>query len=109
MAHPGHLSGVTYTVLDWAMSKPDGGPAFPSKREEKVLRQFPGMMHAQHFSEDVYYSGLSVRDYFAIKAMQAKLISSARPCWILSEDDRTLLSETSYAMADSMLKERGRA
>lgn len=63
------------------MSDNTGGPAFPSKRE--------------HTTKE----GMSLRDYFAAKAMQG-LMDAAMP---MPE-----IADAAYAMADAMLKARER-
>ena len=65
------------------MSKNDGGPAFP----------IPGLQDDQDFN------GMTLRDYFAAKAMQA-LTSNMD----LSYDET---AEMAYEQADAMLKARG--
>ena len=60
-----------------------GGPAFPSE------------------SHALYY-GMSLRDYFAAKAMQGMLAA----CTGWSEQEQTRLAKCSYMMADEMLKRR---
>ena len=67
-------------------------PAFPCKNYPKVEEQF----------------GMTIRDYFAAKAMQAKIQTSSSPAWILSKDDEALLAEASYSMADAMIAQRNR-
>lgn len=51
--------------------------------------------------------GMSLRDYFAAKAMQG---FSASPSMIDSNDHRAIsyVAATSYAMADAMLAERAK-
>lgn len=70
--------------------KPDGGPAFPEAK---------GVC-------DVWVSegGMSLRDYFAAKAMQSIIarLSDARYSCIGAKD----LASDAYAIADAMLKER---
>lgn len=77
----------------------DGGAAFP-------LYCGPG--------DDKNTSGLSLRDYFAAKAMQGWLASygddAGHPC-AADEDGKPrktgkLVAELSYAMADAMLSAR---
>lgn len=75
------------------MSKPDGGPAFSRSGLE-------GLGKAS--SQD----GMTLRDYFAAKAMQAAMLSSKTSVWVLSKDDRALLAEGAYDQADAMLAER---
>lgn len=73
--------------------KDTGGPAFPVK-----TAMF-----------DCTQSGMTLRDYFAAKAMQAVLLK-----WppVLTEDQDAIRRDTeeiargAYAMADAMLKER---
>ena len=65
------------------MSKDNGGPAFPSN----------GSMG------EVTHEGMTLRDYFAAKAMQGFL--SAAEVWTASE-----ISDASYELADAMLAAR---
>ena len=71
-----------------------GGPAFPMSGFD--------MRHGQPV-QAVYQHGMTLRDYFAAKAMQA---------FITHVDYRTypddLLANDAYEMADAMLKARGR-
>ncbi|SFQ46484.1 hypothetical protein SAMN05216229_12343 [Geopseudomonas sagittaria] len=70
----------------------DGGPAFPIK---------------EHL--DSYWSGMTLRDYFAAKALAA-LISSVKERFDLGEsypDNNLRFAKTAYAIADAMLKARG--
>ncbi len=67
----------------------DGGPAFPTPRYERG---------------DMYSLGMTLRDYFAAKAMQAAYAHFS------GETDHTKhwttegVAESAYAMADAMLK-----
>ncbi len=63
------------------MTRDDGGPAFPR----------PGWPNE---------TGMTLRDYFAAKAMQA-LIPSGQNV------DSMKYAESAYALADAMLKARG--
>jgi hypothetical protein len=80
------------------MSKDTGGQAFPDFMRLQLLRQ-EGL--SPEMKETVYMqsSGMTLRDYFAAKAMQGMLA-----------EGRTHLSETvakaSYEYADAMLKAR---
>ena len=71
----------------------DGGPAFPCNEDT--------------FSDGEVKSerceGMTLRDYFAAKAMQAQL---ARTTWGV-EDAARDMAEEAYAYADAMLKARG--
>lgn len=72
--------------------KDDGGTAFPSGNEIKL----GGLMSSGH-------SGMTLRDYFAAKAMQSMVAAEfagthAEKYW----------AESAYKMADAMLKERAK-
>jgi hypothetical protein len=69
------------------MSKNDGGPAFPVPE--------PGLGRAD------WFSGASIRDYFAAKAMQGMCAHSYDPRLWPEES-----AEKAYAIADAMLAER---
>ncbi len=49
------------------------------------------------------YAGMTLRDYFAAKAMQGLLVATVTPITVWSQDD---VAETAYKMADAMLKVR---
>jgi hypothetical protein len=66
------------------MTKDTGGPAFPCH---------PGV-------ENSIYDGMTLRDYFAAKAMQAELISG------VCLDEFPLHASRAYKMADAMLEAR---
>lgn len=65
----------------------DGGPAFP--REDYQTDDAPGQR------------GMSLRDYFAARAMAALIPVTAT-------NDLFLIAEDAYKAADAMLKARGR-
>jgi hypothetical protein len=65
-----------------------GGPAFPTPRYERG---------------DMYSLGMTMRDYFAAKAMQVVLYQC--DCFP-DEDWRMGVALDSYQMADAMLKAR---
>ena len=68
------------------MSDTTGGPAFPSKRE--------------HTTKE----GMTLRDYFAAKAMQGLLA-----CPIQPQSDEDMYARDAYKVADAMLKARGQS
>lgn len=70
--------------------KPENPQAFPSPE-----------YHPESGLTVGYNYGLTLRDYFAAKAMQA-IVSNTGGHWSDSE------SEQSYCIADSMLKERSK-
>jgi hypothetical protein len=65
-----------------------GGPAFPNEGG-------PGNLWNE--------KGMTLRDYFAAKAMQGLLVATVTPITVWSQDD---VAETAYNMADAMLKAR---
>ena len=65
----------------------DGGPAFPSTITDDSL----------------HVGGMSLRDYFAAKAMQGLLSMDLKP-----DVENEELAEAAYAIADAMIKERTR-
>lgn len=77
-------------------SPPTGGPAFPTQRiqvnNDGVVTGF-GVMN----------DGMTMRDYFAAKAMQSLLISSTRS-WPVGVD--ASVSIAAYQVADAMLEAR---
>ena len=75
------------------MNKQDGGPAFGQVVELKCVRVDP--FGAEEYEpETCLHGGLSVRDYFAAKAMQACLMHS-------SDIKRNAM--LAYEQADAML------
>lgn len=77
------------------MSKETGGAAFPTQPNTQ----------AGHFKQD----GMTLRDYFAAKAMQGELASqqSMKDSYN-SAGDLAQLSAWCYDMADAMLAERAK-
>ncbi|MGU2415257.1 hypothetical protein [Burkholderia cenocepacia] len=71
----------------------DGGPAFP----------VPGLM------EDPSFNGMTLRDYFAAKAMQAALTTVQPGPTVTHEQMFDAVAPLAYLMADAMLKARGEA
>lgn len=72
----------------------DGGQAFPSAVDRDACSV-------------VDHPGMSLRDYFAARAMAAIVTTSGAPCWTLqTEDDGKILARTAYQLADAMLAQR---
>lgn len=65
----------------------DGGPAFPSTITDDSL----------------HVGGMSLRDYFAAKAMQAQI---ANPLNLGSDEAHRLIAERAYRLADAMINAR---
>jgi hypothetical protein len=78
------------------MTTNTGGSAFPTLKAKKVESNYGGVYVDQYEA----IGGLSIRDYFAIRAFQTRL--AKHNDWTLTE-----LTEQSYADADAMLKARG--
>ena len=66
-------------------AKNDGGPAFPPTHDP-----------------DTHASGMTLRDYFAGRAMQSYLLDKDRDSFTFEQ-----WAQASYEMADAMLKARG--
>lgn len=66
------------------MNKEEGGPAFPT-----TLDQVNG-----------FRDGMTLRDYFAAKVMQAEIASG------IHEDAMKIYARRAYKMADAMLEAR---
>ena len=71
------------------MSNTNGGPAFPSARD---MRFNPDFDHEE---------GMSLRDYFAAKALQG--ICAHSDTWGLADED---ICVQAYKLADNMVKAR---
>ena len=69
------------------MSKNTGGPAFPTTV-------------VTHAGRTISNEGMTLRDYFAAKAMQAMCLTVRR------EHDVEIIPVAAYQMADAMLKAR---
>jgi hypothetical protein len=62
----------------------------------------PAFPHVNHHGQHI--TGMTLRDYFAAKGMQAFLDQLIKQGW--HSDDLETVAETSYRMADAMLKAR---
>lgn len=84
----------------------DGGSAFP------VTHVHPSINSRGETIEGFYgREGMTLRDYFAAKAMQS-IISDSRnmhPKFNLFKDTLEGIAEVSYKFADAMLLERGKS
>ena len=78
------------------MSKKTGGPAFPMMHKWRADSY--GAAANTGYEVEEYYAGMTLRDYFAAKAMQG---FGATTGW-----DYKYLSEHAYLIADAMLAER---
>ena len=64
----------------------------------------PPAFPAMHFDLADNEHGMTLRDYFAAKAMQPFLDTLVKQGWV--SDDLKTVAETCYRMADVMLKAR---
>ena len=79
------------------MSKENGGQAFP------------GMVCVGHVGEQPIYEhphGMTLRDYFAAKAMAAMISTAAIPCLGGLDGGEIRTAWAAYKMADEMLARR---
>lgn len=74
------------------MNKPNGGPAFP------VMHSIDGNWVREPVKE---FSGMTLRDYFAAKALQGMLADANNP-----DPSPEAMSLWAYRHADAMLAER---
>lgn len=74
-------------MLGWKMSKHTGGPAFPE------------LGNVGYNSDWQNEPGMTLRDYFAAKAMQSIPLS-------IEPNKQKLIATAAYQMADAMLKVR---
>jgi hypothetical protein len=81
------------------MSKDTGGPAFPQSQTLDIDHPEKGFVSGL----DVGEGGMTLRDYFAAKSMQAYM-TDPNAGW--GKDDIDHVAGVSYRMADAMLKAR---
>lgn len=82
------------------MKKDNGGAAFPRTGEADVIKTYP---------HEVHQTGMSLRDYFAAKAMQGELAAQdvrndGKGTGVLTSKDMSDFAIRCYAIADAMLK-----
>ncbi len=82
------------------MTKDTGGPAYPTNNWQKVVPLSTG-----------YSEGMTMRDYFAAKAMQAMLTSPEFMVVVTADqavgaNARERVSNVAYRYADAMLEAR---
>lgn len=91
-ALPQEESGSASEASAGAGAPEDGGPAFPRPYSSPDSYNYPESYPAQE--------GLTLRDYFAAKAMQGLLVSMQ----LFSSQN---IADQAYKMADGMLAARG--
>ncbi|WP_235423954.1 hypothetical protein [Citrobacter koseri] len=90
------------------MSKQTGGPAFPvaDGAAHRIAMQVAGDDEAKYIAESAKaLSGMTLRDYFAAKAMQA-MISNASIIDNDSDGAVNYAAIAAYKFADAMLRTR---
>lgn len=82
------------------MSTNDGGPAFPagSVRKSRPAHD-PGGNWVETDRVQPLHQGLTMRDYFAARAMQGWIVGAENP-------DCEVIARVAYEMADAMLAAR---
>lgn len=86
------------------MNIKNGGAAFPSEGGHRFAV-------GNDIRKTLPSQGMSLRDYFAAKAMQSILVCDAASAISSAKDSETVgqyVARQSYEMADSMLKEKGK-
>jgi hypothetical protein len=94
------------------MSKETGGPAFPSQKGYifRTINKENGVPTAEQ-AELQTVDGMTLRDYFAAKAMQGVLSSGGnlkKEYWPDHKEGRENIAILAYLQADAMLKERNK-
>jgi len=80
------------------MSNENGGPAFP----------YSGVHKGEKVNHIIDSHGMTLRDYFAAKAMHGYISTAAAPCIVGGLDGaEDELANGAYKMADAMLRARG--
>jgi len=74
-------------------------PAFPGKQKALLIKSEHSDIAKEY---EIDQNGMTLRDYFAAKAMQGLLASGNLPKTMPDAD----LAECAYALADAMLKAR---
>lgn len=77
----------------------NGGPAFPEVRIRSGDNYNP--------PTKVHYGGMTLRDYFAAKAMQAMIARDKFDVGMYESHWTVQAASSAYVMADAMLKARG--
>jgi hypothetical protein len=94
-------------------ARDDGGPAFPLTQPAAVFEATQchedGSITEAGWRPNAPISGMTLRDYFAAKVIQA-VMTSAQGVGLLPDDERHAAwfaaSRVSYEIADAMLKAR---
>lgn len=82
------------------MSTPENPPAFPEIETNSEIGKA-----SVPFSHVYSYGGMTLRDYFAAKAMQSIVVNIGD---IMLGGNSEDVAKSAYGMADAMLKERAK-
>ena len=86
------------------IEKETGGPVFPDLPESAFPSTFQSMSPEP---QQVHRWGMTLRDYFAAKAMQAIFTGAVIEAITMDQDiDCDKAAKTAYTMADAMLEAR---
>ena len=89
------------------MSKDNSGPAFPSKIRNEGSEEVIGFGHEQiKPGITSNYPGMTLRDYFAAKALQGMISTAGAPCLFGLEGGEHDTAKAAYKIADAMLAAR---
>jgi len=89
------------------MNKNDGGPAFPVIQTE--LETVGNDGEYTSFGNTFSDGGMTLRDYFAAKAMAALIGTATGPCMAGLEGYEPHTAAGAYRIADAMIAARGDA
>jgi hypothetical protein len=86
------------------MGASDGGPAFPV---ETMQSQYPEFGEYGHQASNAtwQFGGITVRDYFAAKAMQSYMVHITASVLAMSNAHQEI-AEEAYSIADAMIAAR---
>ena len=83
--------------------KNDGGPAFPNEQGVSYYRKCDCGKNVEF--EDVSHPGMSLRDYFAGKALGG-MLAGGQDNGQIDDTVAAFMSNEAYILADAMLKEQ---
>lgn len=95
----------------------DGGPAFPQTNEQRYSDPVHGVIRQSDINGPAE-AGMSLRDYFAAKAMHAEIVTAGalegprdalvEAACAAGRDVEDQIAFNAYRLADAMLRERAK-
>lgn len=86
------------------MNKETGGPAFPGKQKALLINSEHQYLASEY---EIECNGMTLRDYFAAKAMQAVITDWLNTGDIFQDSEiPEVIARDCYLVADAMIKER---